>query len=439
MIRSREANHRGDRAMAICLLLSLLVSLAAVVAFHHADAHASVYSLSNLVGPAAQSLLHGKGLTVVTDGMGTPGHPITFHAARMPLPSTVVALGALLLGEQSMRLVALLKAVLLLCPVWLSMFLVFRVARWSTHGMQVFAVLLLLPFGSMPFLADVVNLQVEEGYTYSLLAFAVALVLFLPPVKLGARLTAGAVLATCALGVTLDLLFLSKSAMVLAVAVITACFLVRNRAPALQGALLGLVALALGGWAVHQHTASGRYSLGTSLDGINLHKGNNAEFGRRYPPVPGSSLDAFDAELNQDQVFHDEWAFDDGNRRAAMVYMQQHRAETARNDVKKARVFFVSLTRYGSGTSRGTTFLAETLGLVLFRLGLLTAIVVAALGVVTRGGPGRFAGAAFLLVTTACALPYIAGFAYTRHASVLLYPAVLLLCRAMLSEADIAA
>ncbi len=42
------------------------------------------------------------------------------------------------------------------------------------------------------------------------------------------------------------------------------------------------------GWATWQHHASGRYSLGTSIDGINLHKGNDAVFLEHYPPRTGT-------------------------------------------------------------------------------------------------------------------------------------------------------
>ena len=435
MVWSREA--RGvNRAMLSCFALSLLVAAAAVLIFHAGDAHGSLYLLPNLVGQTAHSVAYGHGLTVVTDTMGTPGQPIAFHAARMPLPSLVVALGERLFGGTGMRATALLKTFLLLCPLWLSMLLVFRVARFSTQPPIVFGTLLLLPFASLPFLADVVNIQVEEGYTYSLLALGLALVLFTPPRSSSDGIAATPLLRTLALGVVLDLLFLSKSAMIVAIAVLLACFLFRIRQRTLQAIVLASVVLCVGGWAVHQHAASGRYTLGTSLDGLNLHKGNNAGFAAHYPPRPGASLDGFDAELNMGNHFADEWEFNDFHRQAALAYMRDHRAETVRNALTKAQVYFLSLTRYGSGESHGLMLVLETCGLVLFRLLLGLTVVASILGILSGGGPGRFASVTFLLVGMACALPFLAGFAYTRHASVLLYPAVLLLCRAMLSEKD---
>jgi hypothetical protein len=40
----------------------------------------------------------------------------------------------------------------------------------------------------------------------------------------------------------------------------------------------------------------------------------------------------------------------------------------------------------------------------------------------------RVASIAFLGVIAACVLPFVAGFAYTRHVSILIYPAALFCC-----------
>ena len=73
------------------------MSLAGVWALDHAKANKPLFSMTNLVGPTAQSLLAGDGLTVCTEDMGTRGNPICFHAARMPMSAMVVALGMRLL------------------------------------------------------------------------------------------------------------------------------------------------------------------------------------------------------------------------------------------------------------------------------------------------------------------------------------------------------
>ncbi|HUZ96584.1 MAG TPA: hypothetical protein VMU57_16915, partial [Edaphobacter sp.] len=202
-------------------------------------------------------------------------------------------------------------------------------------------------------------------------------------------------------------------------------------------ALLLIVSAPMG-WAVHQHHVSGRYSIGTSIDGMNLQKANNSEFLNRYPPAPGGSLDQFDSELNQGLHFDDEWSFNDYHQREALHYLMAHPGETVRGDVRKVYVFFFSVEKYGSSLNHGMMQAAETIGLVLFRLMLWAAIACAAyiLFVPTeRGVPLRLMGCIFLVLVAACAFPYIVGFAYTRHASILIYPAALMCCR-MLTEED---
>ena len=103
--------------------------------------------------------------------------------------------------------------------------------------------------------------------------------------------------------------------MVAAVAVLTVCYLVLEKAWGRRLLVTGLVMLAPVGWALHQHHASGRYSVGTSLDGINLHKANHAEFLQLYPPAKGGTLDEHDKDLNAGMRFGDEWSFNDYHAR----------------------------------------------------------------------------------------------------------------------------
>jgi hypothetical protein len=178
-----------------------------------------------------------------------------------------------------------------------------------------------------------------------------------------------------------------------------------------------------------QYHAGGRFSLGTSLDGINLHKGNNPAFLRRYPPPPGTSLDQFDADLNRGLQFNDEWSFDDFHKQAAVAYIRTHPMETLRADALKAEVFSLSLTKYGSAASHGLTEILDSIGMVLFRFLLWCALAISLYSVASGKGIGRLNGSFFVLLVVTCGLPYVLGFAYTRHAVVLFYPAVLLCCR----------
>ena len=376
-----------------------------------------------MAGPATESLLEGRGLTVCTEAMGTPGNPICFHAAHMPMAPLVLALGIRLLGNNYLP-VSFFKVLLLLIPVELAIWMVWRRIPLDPKPRLAAALLLFAPFVITSFLACVINLMVEEGYSYSFLALAVAILFFSEELD---------VPLTLLFAITLDCLYLSKSAMALAVIVLLVGYLLMQRQSGLRLLAIALVVAAPVGWAVYQHHASGRYTLGTSLDGINLHKGNNAAFLEHYPPPAGDTLDRYDQDLNRGLHFTDEWSFNDYHRRAAIDYVVRHPGETFQGDLRKLYVLLISVKKVGSQGLHGAVgSLWETATLVLFRLILWAAIAFSlhALLRPTKHDPSRrLVAEIFLTLVAVCVLPYVAGFAFTRHASVLIYPASLMCCR----------
>ncbi len=410
-------------ATLVCVLLSLFTSIAAALVFHRSDAHDSVYGLANLVGGTTDSMLHGRGLTVATNAQGT-AEPLLYHAARMPVATLVVALGASLFGDHGMRSIAVFKTVLFLLPVWLAMALTLR-SPCTRRQIMAKSALLLLPFAALPFMADVVNLQVEEGYSYATLAYSFALLLFKPASKDAGTLLTGFAIP---FALAVDLLYLSKSSMWPAVAVLLVFALWRIQVFTPNLVLVLLVAAAPIGWAVHQKAVSDRASIGTSLDGLNLHKGENTRFLQRYPPAPGDSLDRYDADLSGSNTFASEWAFNDFHQHAALDFIRQSPKDAALGSLRKATIFFFSLRKVGSSEPSGRAMaILETFGILLMRLALWTALALAVNRVARRRD--RFPALLFLLLVMACAVPYLLGFAYTRHVSILLYPSILLLCR----------
>ena len=439
---------RPTLALALLVLIPVLISVSSAVLFgrHAGMARGSVFELANLVGPTAQSLLAGGGLTACTEAMGTVGNPICFHAARMPVATAVVALGVRIFGDRYLP-VDLFKTLLLLLPVEAAIVLVVHAVGRSPRPLAVWRrgviyLLLLIPFGMTAFLADVVNMQVEEGYTYSVLALLFAILLF-GRVRQRQGLGPPVLFALLA-----DALYLSKSAMLPAAVVLAAVYLWRLRVPRPRLVALTLMLLAPLGWAAWQHHASGRYTLGTSLDGINFHKGNNPEFLGRYPPRAGESLDQYDPGLNRGHSFGDEWSFNDFHQHAAVDFLLAHPDRTAGADLRKIEVIFFSLHKLGSNESGGGMQAIETLGIVLFRLLLFGALLLS--GYVLISGRNRVQAAVllpegrewrrdreraawtFLALVAACVLPYVAGFAYTRHISILIYPSALLCARILL-------
>lgn len=418
------------RLLWLLLVAPVAISLTALWVLDQTKVNKPLFSVTNLIGPTVQSLLHGAGLTVCTEDMGTRGNPICFHSARMPMSAWIVGAGMRVLGDHYLW-VAVLKTLLLLVPVELAIYLAWRRLPRPGGRRLLCVVLLLAPFAMTAFLADVTNLLVDEGYSYSLLAVAVALLLFGWPK--GHGLSRALLFAVSLVG-----LYLSKSGMLVVVLVLLAGFVLVERRTTLRWLVVVLVVSAPLSWAVYQRHASGRYSFRTSLDGMNLHKGNNAAFLEHYPPARGDSMDWYDFELNRGLQFSDEWSFDDYHRRAAMEYWRAHPRETLRGDVRKAEVLFFSLEKHGGTGSSGIRKLIEDAGMLAFRL-MLWAAIVSAIYLMFRGAVPkqlRVSSELFLAVVAACALPFLVGFAYTRHASVLIYPSALFCCRALCEPED---
>jgi hypothetical protein len=432
---NRTTQNRG--LLWLLFFLPVMMSLSGVWILDHTKANKPLFSMTNLVGPTTRSLLAGDGLTACTEDMGTRGNPICFHAARMPMSALVVALGMRLFGDHYLR-VACFKTILFLLPVGLCIYLVCQCLPRSAGCRRLVALLLLAPFVTTAFLADVTNILVDEGYLYSFLALAVALLFFDAQARVLMKDWSRAVL----FAIAVDGIYLSKSGALPVVVVLTIGFLLVERRAGLRWMVVVLIAAAPLGWAVHQHHAGGRYSVGTSFDGINLHKGNNAGFLEHYPPRHGDSMDWYDVELNRGVHFPDEWSFNDYHQKAALDYLRAHPRETLQGDARKLGILLFSVEKYGGTASQGVTRMIEDAGMVVFRLMLWSAIAGAIYRLIlTRGSDRksrtfpvsdrslRAASGVFLAVAAACVLPYVAGFAYTRHASILIYPAALFLCR----------
>lgn len=381
----------------------------------------SIFGQTFLVGDTARSLVEHGRLDVCTEAMGTPGNPICYRAARMPVASGVLALGAILFGDTQPARITFAKNLLFLVPFWAAAGLVLWQARSRPTLLLQSAALLLTPAVIMVYSGTVVNVDAEEGYLFGLLGLGLTLLLF------RGRHTVAWVLAVAA---TLDLLFLCKSSMLGVFAVLGCGALLTMRTRWKQVLLVLLLCAAPIGWGVRQKLVSGHFSVGTSLDGINLEKGNNERFLSRYPSVSGA-LDQFDSELNSGMHFQNEWQFNQYHSQRAKQFIQSHPGYAAHSAAVKVWQSLFTFDRHSrSHYGRALTAVVEG-GFILFRLLLWASILYAIVASVTGSGAGRFTGVIYLLFLAAYLAPYIAGFGYTRHIVMPLFPAVLLLSSAL--------
>lgn len=412
----------------IFYLVAYAASVVAAWALHRFRS-VDLASLANLMGPLAENIAHGHGYVVCTDAMTEARNVLCYHAARMPLPPVFLALLVELLSRHAW-LAELVKIGAVLVPVAAAASLAMsrlrstRSAslRWAVPVLLLFC--LLLPIQ----LVDVVNMQVEEGYSFCLLTYALAVLLFGID-RRNFRWRTTVLFSLSVLG-----LYLTKSSMIAAAAFLAGAFCLQVHDRWKRAVVLLVVACGPLGWGLYALHVSGHFSLGTSLDGINLHKGNYPEFLDRYPPADGGSLDRYDGALNAGQHFSSEWRFNRYHMRAAEAYIEGHPERTAIAAWRKAQVFFFSLRKIGSEIYSGWMNAITLASMVLFRLLLWTALVLAVWVLVQGAHRQQWAAIAYLGTVGAVAAPYIAGFALTRHAGVLILPSALFLSWCSMEE-----
>src|SRR4051794_28522303 len=232
-----DRKTQGRRILWLLLLVPLVISLSGVWILDQPKANKPLFTMTNLVGPTTRSLLAGEGLMACTEEMGTPGNAICFHAARMPMSAVVVALVMRLFGDHYLR-VAWFKTLLFLLPIGLCVYLVWLDLPHSSSRRLVIVLLLLAPFGMTPFLADVTNILVDEGYLYSFLAVAMALLFF----DGQARLAMGDLVRAVVFALAVDGIYLSKSGALPVVVVLAASILLVERRAGLRWLILILIA-----------------------------------------------------------------------------------------------------------------------------------------------------------------------------------------------------
>ena len=262
-------------------------------------------------GNARQSHLLSRGTHANAFARRRPWH----HALRQPLPAR-----------------SLLQSAAAAAPSGTGPLL-----RMASHASFIerkaaTALLLLAPFAILAFLANVVNLQVEEGYAYSLLALAVAILLLRnQPNVLAAqswRLRANA--AVRARRWTASIW--PKARWLRPSSCCWLGYLLLERRTALRLLVLVLTMSAPIGWALHQHHASGRYSIGTSLRRHQSAQRQQCRLSRTLSSAPGDTLDRFDSQTEPGLHFSDEWSFNDYHQHAALEYLRTHPRQTLRGD-----------------------------------------------------------------------------------------------------------
>lgn len=419
----RTADHSRIHAVVgayagFCLVMVILISLY----ISRTQEVKSVFLLHNFVGDTAQNLLTGHGYTAPLMTRDATGQvvPVQFRAHRMPAPSLLVTLLILIFGDKPAT-IRLVKSVLLVLPILPCIYLVLRSrsCSLSLRSQLIALSLLMIPFLIPAFLINTVNLHVEEGYLYSILALAFGLVLYRqdPPHRL-----APIVFTLCLAG-----LYLTKSSAILICLWLLALYFQRHRNPKVRGLVVGVFLLSTALWIGRVYVATGRFAIGASVDAANFHKGNSSIAFQYYPPAEGKSLDQYDDQLDGGRHFTGEWDYSDYHKAQGTLFVRQHPGEALQLIWRKWVVMFLSLQHIGGGVEHGFMKLIETLGLLLFRIAFWTAFIGSLFCLRSKQPEEKFMGIAFLGLTATLSLPFLMGFAFTRHISILIYPSFMML------------
>jgi hypothetical protein len=413
---------RMHKTAKLSLMLFVIVSsiVAAGSAWTFKDRNLSIFEISNFVGPTTLSFLNNGSLDV------TP----YLRGARMPLASLAVAFFYTIVGDHFFQVV-LLKVAISLVAVWGIIYLTLARQQLTT-GRREWLIngLLFIPLVCSPFLANLVNLQVEEAYGFAPIAYCVA-VLLLPHAgdQSGIRrINIAMIVESVAFCASACLVFLSKSSFVILAWAFVLLYCVTHKQTTLRAIVISGLVLCCLGWANFQNNHAGKFTLGTSLDGFNFYKGNNAKFLDRYPPEPGTNLDIYDNELAAGRHFESEWDESSFYKDLAKKYIFENPTATIKAIAVKFNASLLSFQKYGSTASSGIRSIYETIGILLFRLVFVASLLVIMIAIfVKRFRAIRPVSLMFLTIGASTVAPYLAGFAYTRHTSVLLFPCCLFL------------
>ena len=415
---------RGGRELSelyrrIVLVSVPLVLIVCALALTFRGGHSrTVFEMTNDLGPVAHSLYFQHNLNLTFQDGPFVGS-VVFHSARMPIPPAFLAISYRVFGD-SLKAIYVFKTCLFLLPLILSMWLAYGRAsrRWLAVG------LLIAPFFIPNFLLQTTSMQIEEGFYYGFLALATAILIFLDrPLRSSWMFW---------FALSLVALYLCKSSLRFAciALLILACLRVANWTPRI--ALIAVLAITMLSWGLYQKSVSGRFTFGSALDGMNLHKGNYVEFLQRYPPSDNGYIDRWDGSLNPVHAFSNEWEFNDYHWHIGKRFILEHPGAAAKADLVKLDIYWLSLRDIGSGHFHDVFTRMDRVNMALMRLILLSSLVLAFCALAVT--PLRFAATAILVIFVSVSFPYVVGFALTRHASVLIYPAALFLTRVLAVE-----
>jgi hypothetical protein len=413
----------------------MVLGLAIVPVFYHFDGPISDWPFR--FGWAIESIVRSGSLLACSPPPVQDNY-CTF-ASRMPLMPYFLAGASMLVGDSLLR-VAVAKTVLLdlLLLFYLSRFLALIGADLGV------AAVLVAVFAGPQFMLHSFSPYYEEGFLIPLLG--VLFIIQLAYAQGRQDELPGWARLPAYIGVSAAL-YLLKSTMILVLAwnILFVLGFVRMSASKKMTAVAALCLAPLLWGAVVDHV-TGRFMVGTSIDGLNLLRGNNPAALELYPrytvdhtigdgqvEIDGREVPQFDpATIDPRFVsnpWRSEWEIDGAYRDVALQWAATHIGDVLRLTMRRLEVFFIDIRN--SPVVPGYAkppFAVLALGMtwmVAMRLVMWGAIL-GAFDALRRGSDGMRAAICFLGLLAAYAVPFIVAYTMERHVVPILLPAALL-------------
>jgi hypothetical protein len=176
--------------------------------------------------------------------------------------------------------------------------------------------------------------------------------------------------------------------------------------------------LAIVGWGTFTLHTSGRFAFGSDMssnNGWNLYKGNNPHTADYYPETLLDNLD-YDGITKLSGEYNNEWQINDRYKDLAIEFMKNNHVQTARNILSRLYVIFLSTVDMPLQKNRTPNFSPSIL--LLHIIVSLSLVIVVATFTDKRAKPElRRMSAVYTVMLLAYVAPYVAGFAYPKHAA----------------------
>jgi hypothetical protein len=290
---------------------------------------------------------------------------------------------------------------------------------YTTWGKNA-VVLLLIVFCSPQFLIHAFNIYHEEAFVSALLAL---ISIFLCTPTKEKKITRDDILFSI-----MSILFImtKSSSIYIAIVLPVLWFIQRKTYPALWVSS-GAVISAFLTIALYSFILNGTFTLESSLNGVNLYKGNNSKTLELYPRFTLDILDKTDPVITSPGIFANEWEYNRFYKDKTRAYIVHHPGQFLKGALIKTWALFLSIRPIGVSPERvkkNDIVLAVDLFITILHrcLFLMMCLIGSVLLFFSVQLNHKVTALVILLFIFLYSGPFLIGFAYMRHYVPLMFP-----------------